>query len=419
MTSTTRTGDFYGWRVARAASVLGFFGWGMGFYGPPVFLGVVGAATGWPVVIISAAVTVHFLVGAIVGANLPALHRRFGAGSATKAGALATFVGVIAWATAGAPWYLFVAAGLSGWGWGSMSAAALNVIVSPWFARGRPAALAIAYNGGSLGGIVFSPLWVAAIALLGFPLAAAMLGTVMAVTIWLLSDRVFTRTPAAMRLAPDGDAAGIPRPPLTTRSPKPLPGTRLWRDRRFATLTAGMALGLFAQIGLTAHLYALLVPALGAQHAGFAMGLITAMAIAGRTLLGRLLRPGADRRSIANLGYAAQLAGSIAFLLAGGQSVPLLLLGVVLFGTGFGNATSLPPLIAQVEFADDDVPRAVALIVALAQGSYAFAPALFGVVRALDCGAATCAMGEAPGVFLAAALVQCLAIVAFSAGRGR
>ena len=30
----------------------------------------------------------------------------------------------------------------------------------------------MAYNGGSVGGIVFSPLWVAAIAGLGFPLAA-------------------------------------------------------------------------------------------------------------------------------------------------------------------------------------------------------------------------------------------------------
>ena len=45
-----------------------------------------------------------------------------------------------------------------------------------------------------------------------------------------------------------------------------------------------MALGLFAQIGLVAHLFSLLVPALGAQQAGLAMGLATALAIAGRTL---------------------------------------------------------------------------------------------------------------------------------------
>lgn len=419
MTTAARNGEFYGWTVARAAFVLGFFGWGMGFYGPPVFLGVVGASTGWPVMLVSAAVTVHFLVGAIVGANLPALHRRLNAANATKVGALSMLAGVIAWATAAAPWQLFVAAGLSGWGWGSMSAAALNVIVSPWFARHRPAALATAYNGGSVGGIVFSPLWVAAIALFGFPLAAATLGAAMAVAIWILSDRVFSRTPASMGSTCDGDGCDRTTHPPKARAVGILPGLQLWRDRKFATLAAGMTLGLFAQIGLTAHLYSLLVPALGTQHAGFAMGLITLMAIAGRTLLGRLLRPDADRRLIACLGYVVQLAGSIVFVLAAGVHIPLLLLGVILFGTGFGNATSLPPLIAQVEFAEEDVPRAVALIVGIAQGGYAFAPALFGIIRSLDHDPASSSLGVATGVFLAAALAQSLAIAAFVAGRGR
>ncbi|MFA1637595.1 hypothetical protein ACDY95_29385, partial [Achromobacter ruhlandii] len=42
---------------------------------------------------------------------------------------------------------------------------------------------------------------------------------------------------------------------------------------------------------------------------------------------------------------------------------------------GIGNATSLPPLIAQAEFAREDAARVVPLIVALSQGAYAFAPA--------------------------------------------
>ena len=65
-----------------------------------------------------------------------------------------------------------------------------------------------------------------------------------------------------------------------------------------------MTLGLFAQIGLIAHLFSLLAPALGAQQAGLAMGLVTLMAIAGRTLLGWLMPPGADRRLVACGGYS-------------------------------------------------------------------------------------------------------------------
>ena len=103
--------------------------------------------------------------------------------------------------------------------------------------------------------------------------------------------------------------------------------------------------------------------------------------------------------------------------MAAGISIPLLLLGIVLFGAGFGNATSLPPLIAQLEFANDDCPRVVALIVAIAQAGYAFAPAAFGLIREFQSVAAGVAPSAAPNLFVAAALLQGLAIAAFLAGR--
>jgi hypothetical protein len=97
---------------------------------------------------------------------------------------------------------------------------------------------------------------------------------------------------------------------------------------------------------LDRHLYSLLVPALGSQQAGLAMGLATASAVAGRTLVGWLMPAGADRRLVACVSYAVQIAGSAAFSFVAGTSVPSLLLGVVLFDSSIGNATSLPPLIA-------------------------------------------------------------------------
>jgi hypothetical protein len=101
------------------------------------------------------------------------------------------------------------------------------------------------------------------------------------------------------------------------------------------------------------------------------------MAIAGRTFLGWAMPLHADRRLVACLGYAAQFFGSVAFICAAGTNVSLLLIGIVLFGAGFGNATSLPPLVAQREFVERDVPRVVALMIGIAQGAYAFAPAAF------------------------------------------
>ena len=414
-----RATTFHGWRVAWAAFVLAIFGWGLGFYGPPVFLKVLHEQRGWSIALISTAVTVHFLIGALSGANMPSLHRRFGAVPVTRICAIAMASGLLLWSAAPEPWQIFAAALLSGAGWGGMSAAALNAIVSPWFVRRRPAALGLAYNGGSIGGVIFSPLWVAAIAALGFVNAAMAIAATMLAVLWLLSGAYFGRSPEQLNLKPDGDAPNAPASVVTSVHAQPLPGGLLWRDWRFVTLSAAMAFGLFAQIGLIAHLYSLLAPALGAQQAGFAMAVITAMAIAGRTLLGWTMPVGADRRLIACAGYATQLLGSVMFYFAAGQSIPMLIAGVVLFGLGFGNATSLPPLIAQVEFVKDDVVRAVALVVGLAQAAFAFAPATFGLIRAFAPKLVDATAGSAPYVFVTAALFQGLAIAVFLAGRRR
>ncbi|MCX7362759.1 MAG: MFS transporter [Alphaproteobacteria bacterium] len=388
----------FGWRVVAGAFVLATFGWGLGFYGPPVYLHAVQEARGWSVVLVSTAVTVHFLVGAVVVANLPALYRRFGLPAITKAGVVLLAVGVLGWAVAHEPWQLLLATLFSGAGWVAMGAAAVNAIIAPWFVKKRPAALAMAYNGASIGGVVFSPLWVAAIGWVGFPMASLAIGAVMIVTIWLLADLVFSRKPD--NTGETTSVAGAPS----------LPGRKLWRDPRFLTLAAAMALGLFAQIGLIAHLFSLLVPALGDQWAGLVMGAATAAAIAGRTLVGWLMPAGSDRRLIACVSHGVQIAGSLALIVAAGDNVVLLVAGVLLFGAGIGNTTSLPPLIAQVEFAKEDVARVVPLIVAIGQGTYAFAPAAFGALRMLS-------PAEATLVFVAAAVVQGLAIAMFLWGR--
>lgn len=406
---------FFGWRVVWGAFVLAVFGWGIGFYGPPIYLHTLVERNGWPVSLVSAAVTVHFLAGALVVANLPRLHARFGLPAVTKSGAIALGLGVCGWAWAESPWQLFAATLLSGPGWVTMSAAAINAILSPWFERKRPVALAMAYNGASIGGVVFSPLWVTAIAHLGFGTAALLVAIVTATIVWWLADHLFAKTPAAMGLLPDGVAAGDTKQPVAPQSSmSPLPRSLLWRDWRFLTLAAGMALGLFAQIGLLAHLFSFLVPQLGAQLAGLAMAVATGAAIAGRMLGGWVVTLGANRRLVAAGSYGVQIAASLLLMLAAGDSTALLLLGALLFGSGIGNATSLPPLIAQAEFNASDVARVVAFIVAMSQAAFAFAPLVFGIVRDISSGSGT--MSGAL-LFVAAAIIQAIAALCFLAGR--
>jgi hypothetical protein len=394
--------------VVGAAFVLAFFGWGLGFYGPPVYLHAVREARGFSLAVVSTAVTVHYLAGAIVVANVPALYRRFGLPAVTVGAAILLAAGICGWAMAREPWQLFAATVVSGAGWAAMGGVAVNAIVSPWFVRTRPVALGTAYNGASFAGLIFSPLWVFAIALMGFPAAAAAIGVATIVTVGLLAGKFFARTPQQMGLSPDGDAAGVPSKSVTSPLARPLPGSLIWRDLGFITLAAGAALSLFAQIGLITHLYSLLVPALGTQWAGLVMGIGTGAGMGGRMMVGWAMPVGADRRLVACLSCSVQIAGTLALIAAAGTNIPLLLAGVLLFGVGIGNVTSMPPLIAQVEFVKDEVPRVVALVVAIGQATYAFAPAAFGLIRELSNGTY---------VFAGAALVYLIAIGALLAGR--
>ncbi|MEM1045204.1 MAG: MFS transporter [Pseudomonadota bacterium] len=406
-----------GWTIVWAAFTIAVFGWGVGFYGPPVFLHAVVSRHGWPLDLVSTAVTVHYLVGAAAVTQLPRLYDHHGLARMTIVGGFATVVGLAGWSLSTAPWQLFIASLASGLGWALTGAFAINMMVSPWFDRRRPAALSLAYNGASVGGVVFSPLWLIAIERVGFPTAAIAIGLCMGLVLLILSKTCFGIVPTAGDVDADRRSGTPPAQASQTSNSHRLPVPSLWRDRRFLTYVAGFSLGLFVQVGVIAHLVSLLIPTLGAAWAGLAAGFATACAIAGRTLVGWFMPPEADRRIVAAATYAVQACGCLLFAVAGGDSVILIAAGIVLFGLGIGNVTSLPPLIAQAEFARADVARVVAYGTAVSQATYAFAPAVFGLIRTWTPHPDPAANPDVPLFFVAAAFGQVIAAFFYLAGR--
>lgn len=380
MKMTSRAPLFFGWKVAGAAFVVAVFSWGIGFYGPPVFLQTLHADRGWSVSLVSSAITAHYLFSAVLLARLADLHARFGVAAVTRAGAVATAAGLLAWAFAPSPWLLFAAAFVSSAGWAATGLPAINAMISPWFDRRRPAALGHALNGASVGGIVFTPLWTWLIAAVGFGAAAAVVGLAVVVVFWPLAGRYLAPTPASLGLHPDG----APALPLARggRVPTGTGTTRAtFRNPRFLSLATAFSLGLFAQIGLVAHLIARLAPVLGSTGAAWAVSLVTGCAVLGRLLVGAFLG-GFDRRVATALTLFMQAIG--VGLLAGTDTSVGLVLGCVLFGLGLGVLITLPPLIVQSEFPAPEVGRVVALVTAVSQTVFAFSPAVFGGLRDLS-----------------------------------
>jgi MFS family permease len=378
MMRATGHNRFFGWRVVGAAFVFAVFSWGICFYGASVFLHTLHATRGWSVALISAAITTHYLFGAGMVVFLDDAHRRFGIVRVTRAGVLALACGTLGWALAGAPWQLFAAAVLTALGWSATSSAAINAMLVPWFRRRRGFALSLAFNGASIGGVVFLPLWVALIARWGFPGAAAAVAAATVVVLWPLAGRYLRPGPGDLGQAPDGEVApALARDAEATRPP--LARRALLGERRFLTLSGAFALGLFSQVGLVSQYVALLAPTLGEGGAATAASLTTVAAVLGRLALGAIADR-CDRRVIAAANFAMQAAGFLLLLTATGTAV---VAGCILFGLGLGNLVSLPPLIAESEYEAVDVGRVVGLVVAVNQAFFSIAPGVFGALHDL------------------------------------
>src|SRR5262249_35315242 len=277
--ATTDVGAFHGSRVVWTAFVVAMFGFGVGFYGPGIYLVALHRSHGWPIATISLAITAHFLAGALLVTVLPDVYRRCGAATTTVSGAILAAAGAMAWTNARELWQLVPALALSGAGWSAMNGAALNLIVAPWFERERARAISTAFNGASIGGLLVAPLWTALIAHAGLRVAGATMALATVTVVCPLAWVVLRQAP------PTTVSSGAP--PMTRRALLGQPG--------FTTLSAAFALGMFVQIGLFAHLIARLEPAFGPTIAAFAISLVTLCALLGRSLIVRLLG-GHDRR---------------------------------------------------------------------------------------------------------------------------
>jgi MFS family permease len=368
---------FFGWRVVGTAFVFAVFAWGIAFYGPSVFLHVVHETKGWPVSLISAAITFHYLLSAVFVTFLDDAYRRFGIVAVTRAGVASFAAGTLGWGLADAPAQLFLATVLTAAGWAATSSAAINSMIVPWFKRRRGVALSLALNGASMGGVLFVPLWLVLIARWGFPVAAAIVAGMTLLVLWPLTGRYLRQTPATLGLAPDDDRV---LEPVGSEAAAAIPASRgsLIRQRAFISLSAAFALGLFSQVGLVPHFVSLLVPVMGEDGAAGTMSLIAVCAVIGRLLMGAVIDR-VDRRAAAAGNFAMQACGFVLLLI--GRDAPTMMAGSLLFGLGVGILITLPPLIAEREFAIADLGRVVGLLIAINQALFSFAPAIFGALH--------------------------------------
>jgi MFS family permease len=360
---------YAGWRVVGACFMVAVFCWGFGLYGHGVYLVELQRLHGWPASLIASAASAYYLLSATLVIYISDVIARLGPRAVVLLGTTSMAMAVALLAFIAAPWQLFAAYLILATGAAAMHTGAITTIIGLWFDQRRGLAISLALNGASFGGILITPALVIAIERFGF--ATAMLGAAAAmalilvpvVTCWI--DR-----PAA----PQALTGSQERPsPAWTRA-------RALRSPAFWSVAGPLAAALMAQIGFIVHQIAFLEPTMGRALAGLAVGVMTAMAVVGRIVLGLLIARLDARRATA-LSVASQAAALLAMTQT--TDVGLLFIACAAFGLSAGNLITLPAVVIQREFDAASFGLLVGLSTAIGQFTSVVGPGLLGLVRDL------------------------------------
>jgi len=373
------SGLYHGWLVVAAAFLIALFGFGLGFYGPGLYLVALKARHGWSIAELSSVITTYYVLGAsFLFFGVRSLFELYGARKVLIAGIVAMSIGLALLIWVSRLWQVYAAFALMSVGWATMSGAAINIIVAPWFERRRGLTVSWALNGASAGGVIIAPALTFLTTRYGFELAlgafiGSMLAILMPVVILVLRPRRADECDP-----PDSDVAES----LVAASPaeaEPFRLASILCSVRFISISVPFALGLTAQVGFFTHQMAFLSPTIGTVAAGCSVSLTTFAAVVGRIVVSFIVDR-YDRRMITALNFIVQMLGMAVLAMA---ATPMLLyLGCVLFGLGSGNLTSLSGLLVQREFPKQHFARIVSLVVAINQFSFAFGPTLLGQAEA-------------------------------------
>jgi len=256
------------------------------------------------------------------------------------------------------PWQLYLTLGAAvGGGVNCLAYTAQALYLTNWFVRRRGLALSIAFAGVGLGSIVLLPWLEGLIAGAGWRSACQALGLVVLVLLVPL-NLLLRHRPQDLGLEPDGDAVA------TARGPDGHPANVLDRDwvaiewtlaralrtARFWWIAAGYFGALFTwylvQVHQTKYLSEI---GFGAPEAGWALGLVSLVAVPGQIALGHL----SDRIgrewvwTIGNGGFA--LCCLLLILLRAHPNAALLYAMIVAQGTlGYSLTSVMGPIPAEI-----------------------------------------------------------------------
>ena len=357
----------YAWRLAGAMMLVLTLGSGFVFYNLSVYLNLLSVQRGFSVATMSGAITLMFLAGAPVGIVVGRLIQRHDLRIVMTVGAVITGVALAALGRVQSLWQVYLAYVVLGMGYTCVSLLPATTLITRWFddAR-RPVALSVTSTGLSLGGVVFTPLTVLAVAAWSFESAMLVIGGAFTVCIlpiiWFLV-RPWPANSGPVEIADPSDV-------MSYRG--------ITRSRFFVGVTITYLVTMASQVGGIAHMFNRASELVQPLDASFAVSILGTGSIVGR-LAGGWLVTRLRMRSFIVGNLVGQTAGLLVIALA--ESRGTLWLGAGLFGVSIGNLLMLHPLLLAQAYNVRHFPRLYALSQSFTTLGLASGPLLLGYIR--------------------------------------
>jgi MFS family permease len=388
---------FYGWWIVAACFVTASIAWSLGLFGASVYLHAVSQARGWPIGLISTAITCFYLVSAFASPFIGTAIDGLGPRAVVRAGALCLGLGVASIGLIDQPWQIYLSFITLGLGWASLSSTAISTLLAPWFNKHQGRAISTALMGASMGGIIGVPLLILGIEQLGL-VRATLTAAALCVAVLLPLSFLLHRRPQEIGLLPDGAERIGQSEDMKERLWTRVEAASAWR---FRSVVLAFGIAFLVQVGFLTHHVTYMAPFLGSAGAAAVVSATAVAAFLGRIALARYVDR-LDPRAVA-CGVLA-VGGAGLAVLAIAQSPIMIIAASLTYGLTVGNVTTLPSIIVRREFGAASF-GAIYGLAAMAIGlCTAIGPSFYGTLYEL--------FGGYPvSMILAAALNACAAAI--------
>jgi sugar phosphate permease len=341
-----KTKIFYGWWIVAACFVLCFLFAGAGFYSFSIFIKPLENEFGWGRADISLTMSIHFIIGGLIGPLVGKLTQTYGSKKVMTLGAIGTGFCFMLVSLTQSLWYFYTIYAVLALMLCGIGIIPVSSLLANWFHKRRGTATGLALTGISAGGLLLAPILSFITSSFGWKASYLFLGLLVWAFALPVIGFVIKGDPAVIGVAPDGEvredaSVGIENSVLHYDS-QGWPSGAALRSKAFWCISASFFLAPLAQLGILQHQVPLISDTgVTEATAAVALGLTAGIGGLGKMSFGRISEI-LPFRYVVTLCFGLQALA--VFLLLHIHTAAMIWVYVGIFGFAMGGVIVLIPL---------------------------------------------------------------------------